>query len=323
MFKVSEIKKFFYILRSQGLIAALNEARIHSVTLIYGRLGIRRNLMLYLNAGRGTFFSALYKNLYTYMLENEIGEGIEVMYEHWYNLIILDAYRSDYFRKYSQLEGELTEVVSKGDFSPEFISKNFRGEFWDTVVVTANVFYHISPFINDDTFFKMVFPERNEKSKHRLVTEAAAEENKNYPNKRLIVHYMSPHDPFEGALADNLVEPPWQGMYQMFRCGKINKKILRNSYIETIREIELEVQKLLPELEGKTVITSDHGENLAEKQHGLTLLGHGHPSKECRMVPWLEIDHNERKILRADEPKPNKKLNEIELIKRLEYFGYA
>jgi hypothetical protein len=268
-------------------------------------------------------FWALYKNIFTKKLENEIGEGIEIMSEDWDNLIILDAYRSDYFKNYSQLEGEFTEIVSKGDHSHEFVKKNFRSEYWDTILITANVWYEKSPMIGEDTFFRMVNPVANERFEHHLVSDAALEEIQKHPDKRVIIHYMSPHAPFEGTIAEDLVEPPWRGMYHMFRCGVIEKEILRKSYRETIQIIEEEVEKMLPHLEGKTIITSDHGENLGEKQHGLTLFGHGHPSKECRIVPWLTIDSGKRKIVKIDEPRDNKVLTDYELNRRLEYLGYT
>ena len=324
MLKKSEMKNFLLIVRLAGLIPALNEARIHFVKTIYNRLGIREILMYYLNAGRGTFTNALYKSMYSNILERKIGEGIDIMSEDWDNLIILDAYRSDYFKKYSQLEGKFTEVVSKGDHSHEFVKQNFRQEFWDTVIVTANVWYQKSPFTNQNTFFKMINPVSSERFEHRLITEAAIIENQKHPDKRLIVHYMSPHTPFEGALADDLQKPPWPGgIYQMFRCGVINKETLRESYRETINIIEQKVEKLLPHLKGKTIITSDHGENLGERQHGLKLISHGNPSEECRMVPWLVIECNERKVVQADKPIQNKVLTDYELNKRLKYLGYA
>lgn len=320
----SLIMKFILIFESQGLLAALRETCGYIRKRLYNRIGITYFLRYYLDTGGPiSFFWALYKNMYTKKLELEIGEGIEVMSKDWDNLIILDAYRFDYFKKYSQLEGELTQVVSRGDHSPEFVKNNFQGEFWDTVVITANVFYVKSPFLNGNTFFKMIYPVRNEKSEHRLITNAAIDANQKYPDKRLIVHYMSPHTPFEGALADDLVEPPWRDMYQMFRCGAINKENLRNSYVETIEIIEQEVRKLLPHLEGKIVITSDHGENLAERQHGLTLLGHGHPSKECRVVPWLVINSKVRKVIKTDEPKQDEVLRDYNLNRRLKDLGYA
>jgi hypothetical protein len=322
--KNKQIKNFFLIWESQGLRAAFDEARLHIRKRIYNRLGIPDLLRFYLDTdGRNTIFWALYKNIFTKKLELEIGEGIEIMSEDWDNLIILDAYRYDYFKKYSSLEGELRKVVSRGDHSHEFIKKNFRGEFWDTVVITANGYYEQSPFIFENTFFKIVNPLSHDVPGHRLVSNAAVEEIEKHPNKRVIIHYMSPHTPFEGPLAEGLVKPPWYSMYQMFRCGVIDKEILRKSYVETIRVIEQEIKYLLPHLEGKTVITSDHGENLGERQHGLTLLGHGHPSKECKIVPWLVIDSNERRVVQTDEPKPNKILSDYELNRRLEYLGYA
>jgi len=323
MLSKSIIEDFALIWKSQGFFEAFRNARVFLRKKVYQKSRIENFFRYYLNTdGRNTLFWVLYKNLFNIKLNRDIGKGIDIMAEDWDNLIILDAYRSDYFEKYSKLEGEFEEVVSKGDHSHEFIKKNFRGRFWDTIVVTANVWYEKSPFTDEMTFFKLINPVSQRKSEHRLVSDAALEENRNHPDKRLIIHYMSPHGPLEGHLAETLVERPWRGIYHMFSSGVIDKHVLRKSYRETIDIIEDEVLRLLPHLQGKTIITSDHGENLGEKQHGLTLDSHGHPSKECRLVPWLIVDFEERKAITSDRPKSDRHLSDDDLNKRLEYLGY-
>ena len=317
------VEDFVLIWRHRGFLEALRNVRAYVRRTIYYRSGIENFLRYYLDTdGKNTILWAIYKNLYSRQLEREIGEGIEIMSEDWDNLIILDAYRADYFKEYSQLKGEFSEVVSRGDHSHEFIKKNFKGRFWDTLVISANVWYEKSPFTDENTFFKLINPVSNRRSDHRLVSEVAIEQNQRHPDKRLIIHYMSPHSPFEGEIAENLVERPWRGMYHMFKSGVIEKEVLRESYRETIQIIEQEVETVLPYLQGRTVITSDHGENLGEKQHGMTLHSHGHPSKECRIVPWLVIDSDERKTVNDDEPEQDQVLSDIELNQRLEYLGY-
>ncbi|KXB08436.1 hypothetical protein AKJ55_01005 [candidate division MSBL1 archaeon SCGC-AAA382M17] len=71
------------------------------------------------------------------------------------------------------------------------------------------------------------------------------------------------------------------------REGLIKKSNLISEYKKNIEIAIKEVEKLLKELEGQTVITSDHG-NLYGKH-----LMFGHPPKmrfkELVTVPWLRI----------------------------------
>lgn len=319
----SYLSLFLHVWRETNFFRAILNARFQLRWLIYRKLRIENFIRYYLNTdGRNTFFWVLYKNLYTPFLERSIGPGIDIMSEDWDNLVILDAYRSDYFEKFSRFEGEYKQVVSKGDHSHEFVKKNFSQKHWDLIVVTANVWYEKSPYTSENTFFKLINPASSRSKSHREVTEEAINQIENHPDKRLIIHYMSPHAPFEGELAKKLVRPPWRDLYHMFTNNLINKHTLRQAYIETIEVIESEIEMLLPHLKGKTVITSDHGENLGERQHCFTLHDHGNPSKECRLVPWLVLEFNDRKELKSENPEEYDVLNESDVEKRLEYLGY-
>ena len=285
---------------------------------------IRYQLLI---GGRSTLFWALYVNIYQPILEKKIGSGVDIMDEDWDNLIILDAYRADSFKEHSQLQGQYKDVVSRGNHSHEFVAKNFQDEeYHDTVVVTSNVWYEKCPYINEETFHSLINPvgiDNRSKTNPEKVTEAALEAIEEFPNKRLIIHYMSPHAPFMGETANKFeTDGPWQGMYERYRRGEIPKEVVEQSYIETIRIIEDEVQGLTRELDGKTVVTSDHGENLGEVQHGMELIDHGNPSPECRYVPWLEMEYNRRKKTTKDSPIGFDSLEEDTIEQRLKHLGY-
>lgn len=300
---------------------------------IYGKTGlddfIRNQLLV---GGRGSIldiFWVFYVKLYQPILERKIGTGIHIMDEDWDNLILLDAYRADYFKEYSSLDGELSTVVSKANHSHEFVVKNFKNkQYHDTVLITSNVWYQKSPYINDSTFHAAINPvgiESPTETNPELVTEAAIDAIERFPNKRFIVHYMSPHTPHIGDTSDHFrdkIGDDFSDMCNLYRQGKVSKDQLERSYIETIRFIEDEIQELLEDLEGKTVISSDHGENLGEKQHGMTLLNHGNPSPECRYVPWLEMDFESRKEITEDPPVGFENLDDEVVGKRLKALGY-
>lgn len=268
--------------------------------------------------------------------------GIKVINEDWDNLIILDAYRYDYFQKYSQLEGDLRREFSRGNGSLEFLQENFSNkQLYDTVYITANPhatkldedIFHSIEFLLDrwDPEVGVVLPED--------VTDAAIKANKKYPNKRLIIHYMQPHDPHLGKTAetyrnrtelstvvnkssDDLVQFPETRFPELFRKNELSKEELERAYMETIEIVEDSVEDLLSELCGKTVITSDHGENLGEKRYGLTYLEHFNDTKECRFVPWLELPYDKRKTIIEEEPIGYELPNERKIKEQLSRLGY-
>jgi hypothetical protein len=263
--------------------------------------------------------------------------GIKIAAEDWDNLIILDAYRYDYFKKYSRFEGNLRQEFSRGNRSGEFLRQNFSDEqLHDTVYITANPHATV---LDEDTFYTIEFLLDRWDSEVGVVlpddvTDAAINAEKKYPNKRLIVHYMQPHDPHLGETAKTYRERtdlsteathssfPETRFPRLFTEGEISKEELEKAYVETIRIVEDSVEDLLSELTGKTIISSDHGENLGEERFGQIYLEHSIDTKECRFVPWLELPYEERKDVTEEEPigyeLPDKKRTE----KQLSALGY-
>jgi len=276
--------------------------------------------------------------------ERKYGSGLDVMEAEWDNLILLDACRYDYFEQYTSFEGELSRVVSKGRGSWEFIRENFVGrELHDTVYVTANphaerigqdVFFTVENVLDKwDPDIGTVPPES--------MTAAAIEAQETYPDKRLIVHYMQPHTPHLGEIAQNLETKYVQNQYaqpsdksgsekqaeetkifQVYKDNQITTAELRESYRETLSIVEPHVKDLVEELRGKTVISADHGENLGETQFGMRLTGHGPNSKEVRFVPWMELPYEERKTVTKESPIGFQYLEDAYVEERLADLGY-
>jgi hypothetical protein len=127
------------------------------------------------------------------------------------------------------------------------------------------------------------------------ITQAALRMLRQYPDKRLIIHYIQPHGPWIGKtqVVENSTNGngQWLGQvktWQMVREGRIDLKLLRQAALDNLELVLAEVEKLAPELSGKVVISADHGEAFGEKWV------YSHPPgvyiKELVEVPWLVID---------------------------------
>jgi hypothetical protein len=272
------------------------------------------------------------------------GSGIDVMDRDWDNLIILDACRVDYFAKHNRMDGELQRVVSKGSSSGEFIEGNFsNGTFHDTILVTANPFVEE---IGDDVFFRVrysdVFDSWDDSLKTippESIVDITLEMHERYPDKRLVAHFMQPHAPYIGPTGRELSERNGFGVFNpnldafdihdagipgAIDEGYVDEHELRQAYAENV-EIALDhAQRLVDGLNGKSVITADHGEGLGER--GLLLRHYGHSRRlytpELRIVPWFVISSEDRRSVTTGEPVGFEGLDERTLDSRLHELGY-
>lgn len=269
--------------------------------------------------------------------------SIDAMSADWDNLIVLDAARFDYFEDVNTIDGSLQKEVSRGKKSWEFIKGNFVGrDLHDTVYVTANPFSTDIPegtFHYIDHLHARKWDERIGTVQPEDVVEAAVEAHEQFPNKRLIIHYMQPHRPYLGETAEILRKRlDLQGygehnegiqIWGAIKQGDVMIEEIRNAYTESL-EISLEsIEELLDQLSGKSVVTSDHGEMLGERVFPFTtrVWGHmeGFDTPTLREIPWLEIDFDERREIRTERPVESEgaELTDSEVSDRLEALGYA
>jgi lipopolysaccharide biosynthesis glycosyltransferase len=229
------------------------------------------------------------------------------------------------------------------------MQKNFLGrKLHDTVYVTANPYAERLP---KDVFYTIenVLDHWNEEYETVLPSEvvtAASDTHKKYPNKRLIVHFMQPHEPWIGPTMKNIRKRinlagydkeyaqenengnidginPWQAV----RLGIVDLEEMKQAYRESLDIVLQEVEVLITNIEGNTVITSDHGEYLGDKlcPLGPRLYGHPHTiySKKLCKVPWHVISSNSRRETIVEEPEGYQRLSEDTLNDRLQSLGYA
>lgn len=217
-------------------------------------------------------------------------EAVRVMEEDWNNLIVLDACRADAFRRVADMEqfDEYRDVVSLGSHSSEWTRRNFGGqEFGDTVYVSANP--HTSRDAGD-SFHTIVemwdhdFDEEVGTVPPQAMVDAALEAIEEFPDKRLIVHFMQPHGPFIGT---NIPEEDIEDRYW-------------DAYDENLEYVLEHAQELIVNLPGKTVITGDHGQiSSSPIRDVLGVNGHKpglrHPG--LVLVPWAVTEDTRRDVV--------------------------
>lgn len=284
------------------------------------------------------------RKIYSLIFQYSHGSGIDVMDQDWDNLIILDACRYDYFSKQIELEGELKPVISKGAHSSEFIQKNFLGKkMHDTIYVTANPYYNK---LQKENFYSVdhLFDQWNERFETILpqdVVDRAINVHNLHPNKKIIVHFMQPHIPYLGSTAKkirNRVDLTGYGYtttqkekdnrgitwWRALDKGKITEKEIKKAYGETLDIVLEHAEKLIESLDGKSVITADHGEMLGER--GVIQKRYAHPhdiyTEQLRKVPWFVPPFDARRSVTAEQPLEFEKLDENTLDNRLRALGY-
>jgi hypothetical protein len=272
-------------------------------------------------------------------------DGIDVMAEDWDTLIILDACRYDEFAKYAEtLPGTLEMVKSQSTATVGFLRANFGGrDFDDTVYVTANPqLYRLKNGIHGaesvNTFFhdtvevwKDGWSEEHRTVLPDVVTDAALDAAEQYPNKRLVIHYLQPHAPYIGETGRDEFPTDYLNFWASYRKGEfdIDLSTATKAYRENLELVLPHIETLLTELTGKSVVTADHGELLGERDRPVPLKRYGHPHKTplrpLLEVPWLTHTQGNRRTIiseerSADSVKEQASTDVVE--KRLRDLGY-
>jgi hypothetical protein len=186
------------------------------------------------------------------------------------------------------------------------------------------------------------------------VNRATLDALNRYPGKRLIVHYLQPHYPYltlrgvkfkrrvmermAGFIRWRLVDlfgkekglrfgvrlklPPPPSSEQLV-ARRIGLDGIKKAYEDNLRAVMKNVAILINHLQGKIIITSDHGELLGEEgQYGHDVRYRTRPLVE---VPWLEVLRPRRVISQLparEQLPPLSEEDEEHLKKRLKALGY-
>ena len=254
--------------------------------------------------------------------------GTDVFEEDWDNLVILDACRYDYFRRYNDIPGRLESRISRGSMSREFVRGNFENRrLYDTVYFSDNAWFgKIHEEIGAD-LYDYSLSERDAfdglVSHPSTLTESALEYDREYPDKRLIVHYLQPHAPYFSRDGEERFRWPSE------HHGDCDPEELREAYVGNLELVLSEAERLIDALRGKTVVTADHGELLGERLPPFQLRQYQHPPgiyvEPLVKVPWLVVDEEGRKEITtgtASESSDYGDLDDEEIDQQLRALGY-
>lgn len=253
-------------------------------------------------------------------------KAVRVMQRNWDYLIVLDACRCDFFREV--IDGSAGCVISGGSYTQEWTEWNFDGDHDDIVYIAGNP--HLASLKLKKTFGFIPFHEVAEVWDYgwdeavktvppREVSAAALSFLDRYPEKRMIIHYNQPHHPFladeelirmDAGAWHTLKGRRWGGVkttaYDLATKGKIPGGRIRQAYRENLKLVMQEVRKLTEKLNGKVIVTADHGDFLGE--YGL--YGHfGLRAKELVKVPWYVLKDEEGEKRPAKERAGHKHRN--------------
>jgi hypothetical protein len=275
--------------------------------------------------------------------------GTWLIDEDWDNAIVLDACRYDLFEEvYSTLDskGELGKRTSRESATPGFLHQNFDdGMFHDLVYVSANPY--ISTELDVSQFHDVVHVWKDGWNDDlgtvtpETMCEATLEAASNYPKKRIISHFIQPHTPFIGehrlgkrdhftirdrALGDESTVRQTRTPFERLETGDVTYEEVWRAYRSNLERALPPTADLLDSLDGKTVVTSDHGNAMGEHATPFPIRVYGHPMgihiPALTHVPYFEGMWERRKSITAEAPVESES-EDGDVQERLQSLGYV
>lgn len=137
-------------------------------------------------------------------------------------------------------------------------------------------------------------------------------------SNRVLVHYMQPHAPYihnvtKGNEPSDFDQNPMECLRSGYERGPI-----WDAYLDNLRCVLDEVQRLLENFDGNAIITSDHGELFGE----IGLYGHaeGIPHPKLKRVPWIRAKGIDQGSIEVNELVERNAKQEVD--ERLSALGY-
>lgn len=267
---------------------------------------------------------------------NPNGTGIFEL--DWDTLVILDACRYDFFEKEADLPGTTEYRYSRASATYEFVPANFTDrQLYDTIYLgVISWFLRLKDEINADVFKTVDLQseendiewanERLQAPTPETVTRHALQTTEEYPNKRLIVHYLQPHHPFVGLFGREHFKQESTSLLEVVAESDQSDEQLREAYRENLSLVLKEVENLLDGLSGRTIVTADHGEMLGDRHDYLPVKDYGHHpgifNDPTVQVPMHVYESGTRRRVTSESPERDSVADEEQLDDRLRNLGY-
>lgn len=134
---------------------------------------------------------------------------------------------------------------------------------------------------------------------------------------------MQPHYPFIGDSIDHIgsqagqeltirnvrgeeAERDYPTVWDKLAAGELEEEITWEAYDENLELALPHVERLVDQLDGKSVIISDHGNLACEQVVPFGGPTYDHPeeihTEELRKVPWLIVEGETRREVKSEEP---------------------
>lgn len=281
--------------------------------------------------------------------------------DDWDVLVVLDACRTDLMREVINEYPELPDADdvetfwSNASCSIDWINRNFNGypEHAERAgYVTANPFAdHDWPDAknanlgdSDVGYFAPLYRTDWQDVKPGIATvppEAVTDrtiatwrDRDGLGIDRLVAHYMQPHEPYitrpewgagDHKLLENLIDPSKEAgssIWPKLREGEIVMDEFWAVYKDNLRWVLDDVtERLLPNVEGRVVLTADHGNALGEWGEWHHPPGAIGPS--VRRVPWVAVEATDTKRIQPDRGFGSEEPEEQSVEKQLAALGYV
>lgn len=226
----------------------------------------------------------------------------------WDYLFLLDACRSDTFASVSNLPGDTATIETGATMTVEWLERHVAGtQLHDTVYITGNhqIQTYGSRLEPDFHAYKMVEPDHpTGVATPEAVAAAARQAEREYPSKRLLVHFVQPHTPYLGPIGREIRNGI--SLSEVYARTDATMADIKFAYRENLDIVLSVVADLFEEFEGRFVVSADHGELLGERLRPVPIRDFGHPRgvyhEALLSVPWHSYERGERRTVVAEQP---------------------
>ena len=140
-----------------------------------------------------------------------------------------------------------------------------------------------------------------QKSQHpKALTEHTIQASRKTNFERIVSHYMQPHSPYFSSSTEynELAEYEKHPFRALKQGGSEASEKVWNAYLDNLRYALDSIEVLIENVDGKVVLTADHGELLGDHRMYYHMPGNPHP--KLKKVPWVEVEAADRQTLDPD-----------------------